>query len=113
MRKVDLARLEKVSKARVSQWVKEKVIEVEENGLLDRKKVCGQLREWRTRRTTKLCESLRTQSLEEIDFGGMVNSFCKKVGAKGERVAEKMVRPGPSSLIENPSEASIRLAGTQ
>ncbi len=76
IRKVDLARLESVSKARVSQWIREKVIEQEPDGRLDRKKVRGRLREWRIRRTKKLSEAAKAQT-ELIDINAIVSSFCK------------------------------------
>lgn len=77
IRKVDLARLESVSKARVSQWIREKVIEQEPDGRLNRKKVCGQLREWRIRRTKKLSDAANAQT-ELIDINAIVSSFCKE-----------------------------------
>ncbi len=69
IRKSELSRLESVSRARVTQWVKEGIISEEPSGLLDRKRVSEQLQEWRERRLRRVSESFKGQKFEGIDIG--------------------------------------------
>ncbi len=87
VRKCEFARIEKVSKARVSQWLKEGIIQEEPNGMVDRVEAGRRLDEYRNRtRVRRIFKGYGSESLEEIDLSGMIDSFCKGLGAKGEPV---------------------------
>jgi predicted transcriptional regulator len=81
IRKCEFANILGVSKARVSQWLKAGVIVAEPNGMIDRIEAGQRLREYRNR-PRKSFEQFDTRGLEEIDFGAMVSSFCKKAENK-------------------------------
>ena len=75
--KSELAYMEEISKARVSQLIAEKVIIPESDGRLDLRKVNQQLAGWRQKRMKRRCEHFEAPGLEGIDFEAALASLIK------------------------------------
>jgi len=107
VRKCEFARIEGVSKARVSQWLKAGIISEESNGTVDRIEAGRRLDAYRNRpRERKVFQDL---DLEEIDIGAAVDSFSKRQTSRPRGKSDSFSAPKVSGRGGGSSAGEIGL----